>query len=470
MTMWFNKIRVRSGEKIRAGARLCLLLTLPAGLLPISPAAAQQERVRWGTGAWEINVYGGILNDVPEFDPAGFDLRRDAMVGGRFGYVFPFNLFVQAGAANSLLKLSVPGTRAQPNLNTFIFDGAVGYNLQPLSNLQLFGAVGGGAMVWDPDGVDTEAEFALKYAVGARLFATPRLAFRGEARMHHVPDALPQTRIDFGGAPESRDLWALELSAGLSFFLGGPRDSDGDGIYDRYDRCSDTPVGARVDDTGCPLDADADGVPDGIDRCPATPAGATVGTDGCPNDADGDRVLDGLDRCPDTPSGATVNADGCTLDTDADGVPDGIDRCADTPEGAEIDEHGCSVTEPPLVLPNVYFDLNRATLRADSKKALDRLGEALIRRPGLRLEIRGYADALGPRDFNQRLSRERARAALDYLLGRFPRLDPENFVVRGYGESDFVATNRTPEGRQENRRVEIRLLEGHEPVRERERR
>ncbi|MBF0202625.1 MAG: OmpA family protein, partial [Desulfamplus sp.] len=58
-------------------------------------------------------------------------------------------------------------------------------------------------------------------------------------------------------------------------------DSDGDGVYDEFDKCPDTPPGVKVDADGCPLDTDGDGVPDYLDKCPGTPVGAKVNSMGC---------------------------------------------------------------------------------------------------------------------------------------------------------------------------------------------
>jgi outer membrane protein OmpA-like peptidoglycan-associated protein len=124
---------------------------------------------------------------------------------------------------------------------------------------------------------------------------------------------------------------------------GCPKDTDRDGVLDGVDRCVDTPSGALVDTTGCPSDADSDRVLDGLDRCPNTPAGATVDRLGCPGDQDNDRVFDGIDRCPGTPLGTTVNAFGCApvIDSDRDGVADSADRCPSTPAGSRVGANGC---------------------------------------------------------------------------------------------------------------------------------
>jgi len=132
------------------------------------------------------------------------------------------------------------------------------------------------------------------------------------------------------------------VGAGLTLGFGdNARDTDGDGVADRKDRCPDTPSGARADAFGCPADADQDGVFDGLDQCADTPHGAGVDTRGCPTDADGDGMLDGIDRCSDTPKGAIVDAHGCPTDGDGDGVLDGLDQCAGTPKGAAVDARGC---------------------------------------------------------------------------------------------------------------------------------
>jgi len=189
---------------------------------------------------------------------------------------------------------------------------------------------------------------------------------------------------------------------------------------------------------------------------------------GCPSDTDGDGVVDGVDQCPSTPAGASVDSSGCPVDGDQDGVPDGIDQCPNTAPGTEVDETGCPRSQVQeeleekgrVILHNVYFDFNKSTLRPDSKPALDEVGNALVKHPRLRIEIQGHTDAVGPAAYNQRLSQRRAQAVLDYLMANFPSLDRGAFVVRGYGESQPIATNATAEGRQENRRVEFVVLEG----------
>ncbi len=444
------------------------LLAAAALLLFVMPdALLGQRHPNWGTGGVEFNAHVGLLNDEPEFDPGdtGQDLiRRDAVVGGRIYYVFPWNGFLGGEVQNSLQRLALPGET--PNMQTWWFTGVIGYNFQFGQNLQLFPVIGAGVARFDIKEFSPETDFALSYGAGVKYYVWHNVAVRADIRQHHVFNALEDIRKEASGQDEvvSADMFMNELSIGVSYFLGGPKDSDKDGVYNRGDLCPDTPVGVIVDDHGCPMDSDVDGVPDGLDQCPNTPRGATVDVNGCPWDSDLDMVLNGLDQCPDTPPGALVDVDGCPFDTDNDGYLDGIDRCPDTPPGAEVDDRGCSeiqegIQEGLLVLQNVYFDFDEDTLRPESLPILDHVGLALLQRPGIKFEIRGHTDAIASMEYNQELSERRANTVVTYLLDNFPELDSPLYSARGLGENRPIATNETPEGRQENRRVEFREIE-----------
>ena len=284
----------------------------------------------------------------------------------------------------------------------------------------------------------------------------------------------------------------------------GPPDSDGDGVNDLLDKCPDTPAGATVDTTGCPLDSDHDGVWDGLDKCPDTPAGATVDANGCPMDSDGDKVFDGIDRCPNTPAGTPVDAFGCPADSDKDGVPDSLDKCPNTPAGIQVDGNGCPIehdtdgdgvidsqdrcpntpkgsrvdqfgclllfeeravppaapgappARPTLILQGVNFQSGRSVLTTSSYVVLDQVAASLAANPEIRIEIAGYTDSTGRRPMNLRLSMARAAAVRAYLARR--GVSPMRMQARGYGASGYIAPNATPEGRAQNRRVELHKL------------
>ncbi|WP_409278418.1 OmpA family protein [Pseudomonas defluvii] len=154
-------------------------------------------------------------------------------------------------------------------------------------------------------------------------------------------------------------------------------------------------------------------------------------------------------------------------DEDHDGVPDSRDKCPGTPRGVQVDANGCPpapvveqpvvVKEEVIVIRDVRFMFNSAKLTAADKMRLDKVASRLkSEAPGARLSVTGHTDSVGSDAYNQKLSERRAHSVTDYLVeSGVPR---SSFVsVRGAGESQPVADNKTEDGRSMNRRVEIRI-------------
>ena len=263
---------------------------------------------------------------------------------------------------------------------------------------------------------------------------------------------------DFASTNGDDPLYDVEVGLGLQADIGKPKpiDSDGDGVIDPQDACPNTPAGVTVDAKGCPIDSDGDGVPDYLDKCPNTPRGASVNAQGCPLDSDGDGVLDYLDKCPNTPRGTPVDTNGCPLDTDGDGVPDYLDKCPNTPRGLKVDATGCVREAQTIVLQNVNFEFNKATLTADSQNVLSSVAQGLKSDPNMKVEIAGHTDGKGSSAYNKRLSQQRADSVKAYLVTQ--GVPSTRLVSKGYGKESPVATNDTEEGRAQNRRVEFRVL------------
>jgi OOP family OmpA-OmpF porin len=176
-------------------------------------------------------------------------------------------------------------------------------------------------------------------------------------------------------------------------------------------------------------------------------------------DGDQDGVQDSIDRCPETPLNTVVDQYGCALDTDGDGVPDDKDQCWDTPPNTEVDEVGCTIVEeiPEIIeLSGVNFRSNSDMLLDGANTALNAAAQTLIDNPELVVEVAGHTDDVGDENYNAGLSLARAVSVRDYMVGL--GVDPARITARGYGESDPVASNETPEGRAKNRRVELRVL------------
>lgn len=109
-----------------------------------------------------------------------------------------------------------------------------------------------------------------------------------------------------------------------------------------------------------------------------------------------------------------------------------------------------------LEFRNIYFDFDQFDLRDVSKKNLDVLANYLALHPELSLEIAGHTDAMGSVDYNQALSENRSQMAYNYLQDK--GLKNIKLMTKGFSELDPIDTNDNANGRQNNRRVEFRLL------------
>lgn len=113
-------------------------------------------------------------------------------------------------------------------------------------------------------------------------------------------------------------------------------------------------------------------------------------------------------------------------------------------------------TNASVVLKNIFFDINKFSLKPESQAELDKLVQLLNENPTLKIEISGHTDNAGKPADNLTLSNNRAKAVVDYLTGKnIPAL---RLVAKGYGESKPVADNKTEEGRAANRRTEMRVV------------
>ncbi|MBD8825941.1 OmpA family protein [Pseudomonas sp. CFBP 13602] len=163
-----------------------------------------------------------------------------------------------------------------------------------------------------------------------------------------------------------------------------------------------------------------------------------------------------------------VHGDG---DEDGDGVPDSRDKCPGTPKGTPVDANGCPPPAPApmpvaaepapmpkeetIVIRNVHFEFDKATLTAADRAQLDTVATRLkTEATTARLSVSGHTDSVGKDAYNQRLSEQRAKAVTDYLVSSgVPRASVVS--VKGVGEAQPVADNNTADGRAMNRRTEI---------------
>jgi outer membrane protein OmpA-like peptidoglycan-associated protein len=104
-------------------------------------------------------------------------------------------------------------------------------------------------------------------------------------------------------------------------------------------------------------------------------------------------------------------------------------------------------------MSDVLFDTGSYTLKPGAREKMAKISGILLAHPGLNLQIEGHTDSVGSDEFNQQLSERRADSVRDFLIGQ--GVAGSAISARGFGKTQPVASNETPEGRQRNRRVEL---------------
>jgi outer membrane protein OmpA-like peptidoglycan-associated protein len=110
-----------------------------------------------------------------------------------------------------------------------------------------------------------------------------------------------------------------------------------------------------------------------------------------------------------------------------------------------------------LVTNNILFDFSKALLRNEAFAELDKIVRMMRANPSMKIELSAYTDEIGNEKRNQDLSEDRAFAAKQYLLSK--TIAANRIIAKGFGKRNPIASNKTEEGRQKNRRVEFKILE-----------
>ncbi len=109
-----------------------------------------------------------------------------------------------------------------------------------------------------------------------------------------------------------------------------------------------------------------------------------------------------------------------------------------------------------VVLQNIYFETNKAILTAASYPQLNRVIDFMKNNESIRLEISGHTDNIGSLKVNTKLSQDRAKAVVDYIVAS--GIDKSRLESKGYAFSQPIAPNNTRQGRERNRRVEFKVI------------
>ena len=447
--------------------RLKLAVIALFTLVTVSNVSAQDENNPWVVG------FGVNVVDFYATDDFG-DNIKDALGHGDWNFIpsisrISVDKYLDKGfslqLAGSLNKIETVLEKDDADYIYYSFDAIVKYDLN-----QLFGEtawfdpyvyLGGGYVSADSEGEGMiNAGFGFNTwfndNLGLNFQTGTKKGFADKVRAHY------QTSLglvfQFGGKDTDGDGVydkddACPDVAGLKEFNGCP-DADGDGIKDSDDACPNVAGLAALN--GCP-DADADGIADKDDMCPN--AKGTKANKGCP-DTDGDGVVDKDDKCVSV-AGPVANA-GCPWpDTDGDGVLDKDDKCPN--EVGVASNNGCpeevisadAISSLEEYAKTILFNTGKASFKPGVKDKLNAIVDVMNKFSNATFQIQGHTDSQGSAPLNLRLSEKRAVAVRDYLVRQ--GIDTTRLDAVGFGEGEPIATNKTAAGRQQNRRVVIKV-------------
>jgi len=404
----------------------------------------------------ELGAFGGVI-----FPSTDHNLRFQAYpqqryvpgpeFGARLGY-YPLSflgLEAEVMAAASRVKETETSAALYAARGHLVLQA-------PLPYVVPFLLVGAGRLGGISRAMANDSDPAWHFGVGAKIPFNEVIGLRLDLR-----DTITRNVQQTGQAQTFEALIGLTATIGRTRkpIPAAPLDSDHDGVLDQDDRCPSDP---GVAPSGCPADTDTDGVLDRDDFCPREAGPAPKGCPIIDPDPDKDGIPVPCDQCP-TERG--VKPDGCPVrDSDGDGIPDDVDKCPKEPEtknGFE-DKDGCPDKVPDAVkkftgvIEGIYFDVGKATIRAQSKPKLTNAVKVLQSYPTISMEISGHTSSEGDEGFNQRLSQERADSVKQWLVDA--GVPSERIRTRGAGFSEPLADNKTEAGRVKNRRIEFKVI------------
>ena len=513
----FNKYIIQ--EELYMTKRTKILLIIIFMVVVMSSnvfAQIFQRQIFTGVHANATKLIGGEVDDssvriLGEFN-GGYYITRKIGVGIEAGYGF-----VTVRDKDQLLEVMshIIEKEDSPFKTTFIpISVFARYNLIKDQNWIPYITAGMGVMMWNCENTDTGTEissgnnFIANIGGGIEWEISRTVAIDFGVKYQRLFNQDQDMSGESTTALARGDVQTGNLSAGFGFTLrfGGWRDSDGDEIEDKLDKCPFIPEDFDdfEDEDGCPdYDNDADGLIDSVETNTGTFISAdSTGTD--PNvadtdmdgvndydevytyftdplsvDTDADSLSDGdeVNNYQTDPNSPDTDGDGLNdgdeifihqtdpknADTDGDGFMDGDDKCPLEPEtfNGFMDDDGCPDKKPeiifekksPIILDGVNFKVGSSELTDGAKNVLGKVVRTLKDYKDMHLEISGHTDSSGSRSLNMKLSRKRAESVRRYLINQ--GIEEHRLRAIGLGPDHPVTSNKTKAGRSKNRRIEF---------------
>lgn len=189
-----------------------------------------------------------------------------------------------------------------------------------------------------------------------------------------------------------------------------------------------------------------------------------------PPDRDNDSIPDALDACPDQPGEPNPDklANGCPPDRDGDGIADHEDACPDAAGMADPSprKNGCPLARIEdgeiKITEQFRFKTSKAELLRDSDVLVLAIASTMKKHPEItKVRVEGHTDNTGTPQGNLKLSEQRAEAVVKALIKA--GVDKKRFEAKGVGQQNPIDTNTTEDGRAQNRRVELHIVEKNPP-------
>ncbi|RKD88217.1 OmpA family protein [Mangrovibacterium diazotrophicum] len=414
------------------------LLLFIVSLLVLSASAQTSDR-KWAAGVGS-GIYGALgessLGYMPEF-----------YISRYFNPSLDFYISQNFGLANNKIESNLDVSLTTIAVRYKFYNGII---LPESSVLKPYVFAGPGYI---SDNNVNKINFNLglgaKYPIKRNISLYAQVGYVNGAKVNeHIETWSDDNVVVDRLVPTYRDnLW--KATVGIEITIGGSKDSDGDGVPDKKDKCPNTPRDVFVDENGCPIDTDNDGVIDHLDECPTEPGPSS--TSGCP-DADGDGIPDKDDACPDVKGKKEFN-----------GCPDPNAKKEDEKKtepsqmtAAEAVKSGNMRVLDIKVRP-VYFVVDQSYLTDYTKNKIANLVDMLLKNPAYLVRLWGYTDDLASADYNQKLSEKRAESVMRFMTSM--GFDRSRIVsTNGLGEENPVAPNNTEQNRRLNRRVEFEIF------------
>lgn len=397
---------------------------------------AQNDDKSWVFGAGfnivDIRVpseFGEIVKDylngdIEDLNYYGAPLRLSAEKDLNKG------LSVQmAGSLNKIKRGFLPNTTTLDEANFVNLDAKLKYALSKAINREggwfdpYVGLGIGFSFLKDyPSGND----FKLGAGGGFNAWLKPNFGLSFDSYYHH------NFKKGSDGNPTGTDFFQHAIGVVFKPRLG-IKDTDGDNIKDRNDKCPKTYGVAEYD--GCPIqDSDRDGVADAEDKCPNEVG--PIDNDGCPiRDTDGDGVMDNDDACP-TEFGALAN-NGC-------------------PE--KVTEIKTPVVVEAIVFPTMTFYFDRDSHEVKNEETINfKNAVYLMKYSDDRFLIRGHTEGAVTSLYHQLLSGKRVAAVVEYLVSQGVTRD--KLVLTNAYDDNLTSEDTGNTGGENNRRVTVSIIE-----------